>query len=419
MVPSTSAASLVLVIGLTSGARSLMDLRTFADWTLRPRLLGVPGIAKVVVFGGEVRQMQVQVRPERLLGYGLAIEDVLAAARRATGVRGAGFVETEAQRIVLRTEGQRLTPTELGEAVLAHREGAVVRLRDVANVLNAPEPKVGDGAIDGHPGVLLVLSSQFGENTEEVTEAVERALDEMAPERILLGSARNMNCCARKVHSDIALSRHQRFDELAPEKLGQRRAFEVAIIRKLRKKALAGVIAGEDRGAKTALELKAKSLGLTRNDLTFAGECDRVPALLSQAALLVLSSDYEGFPNVILEAMAARLPVITTPAGDAHLVVQHGKTGYVVEMNDIQGLAACMVQLARSPSMRKEFGEAGRKRVEQEYNYESLGNRLIAIFRSFARKQRRVFLLEMLERGIPTRKTETLSGALLLEGPAA
>ncbi|PYM35906.1 MAG: CusA/CzcA family heavy metal efflux RND transporter [Candidatus Rokuibacteriota bacterium] len=181
MVPSTSAASLVLVIGLTSQARSLMDLRTFADWTLRPRLLGVPGIAKVVVFGGEVRQMQVQVRPERLLGYGLAIDDVLAAARRATGVRGAGFVETEAQRIVLRTEGQRLTPTELGEAVLAHREGAVVRLRDVANVLNAPEPKVGDGAIDGHPGVLLVLSSQFGENTEEVTEAVERALDEMAP----------------------------------------------------------------------------------------------------------------------------------------------------------------------------------------------------------------------------------------------
>src|SRR5256886_3775663 len=181
MVPSTSAASLVLVIGLTSQARSLMDLRTFADWTLRPRLLGVPGIAKVVVFGGEVRQMQVQVRPERLLGYGLAIDDVLAAARRSTGVRGAGFVETDAQRIVLRTEGQRLTPTELGEAVLAHPDGPVVRLRDVANVLNAPEPKVGDGAIDGHPGVLLVLSSQFGENTEEVTEAVERALDEMAP----------------------------------------------------------------------------------------------------------------------------------------------------------------------------------------------------------------------------------------------
>src|SRR2546430_14296418 len=93
-----------------------MDLRTFADWTLRPRLLGVPGIAKVVVFGGEVRQIQVQVRPERLIGYGLAVDDVLAAARRATGVRGAGFVGTPAQRIVPRTAGEGLTADTLGQA---------------------------------------------------------------------------------------------------------------------------------------------------------------------------------------------------------------------------------------------------------------------------------------------------------------
>jgi CzcA family heavy metal efflux pump len=181
MVPLTSAASLVLVIGLTSEARTLMELRTFADWTLRPRLLSVPGVAKVVVFGGEVRQTQIQVRPERLVGLDLTVDDVLAAARRATGVRGAGFVETDAQRIVLRTQGQRLTPAELGDAVLTSRNGGTVQLRDVANVTNAPEPKVGDAAINGHPGVLLVLSSQFGENTEEVTEATERALAEMAP----------------------------------------------------------------------------------------------------------------------------------------------------------------------------------------------------------------------------------------------
>ncbi len=193
MVPLTSAASMVLVIGLTSETRSLMDLRTFADWTVRPRLLGVPGVAKVAVFGGEVRQIQVQVRPERLIGYGLAIDDVLAAARRATGVRGAGFVETPAQRIVLRTEGQLLTPDTLGEVVLAHHGASTVRLMDVANVLEAPEPKVGDAAINGRPGVLLVVSSQYGENTEEVTEAAERALDEMKPafeaERITLHPA--------------------------------------------------------------------------------------------------------------------------------------------------------------------------------------------------------------------------------------
>ena len=90
--PLISSTSKVLVIGLTSTNRTRMELRTFADWTARPRLLAVPGVAKVEIFGGEVRQIQVQVRPDRLIDYGLALEDVLAVARQATAVRGAGFV---------------------------------------------------------------------------------------------------------------------------------------------------------------------------------------------------------------------------------------------------------------------------------------------------------------------------------------
>jgi glycosyltransferase involved in cell wall biosynthesis len=167
------------------------------------------------------------------------------------------------------------------------------------------------------------------------------------------------------------------------------------------------------------LHEKAKALGLTPPDLTFLGECDRIPALLARSGLLVLTSEYEGFPNVILEAMAARLPVITTPAGDASLVVQHNKTGYVVKGEDTQGMAAFMVQLARSPSMRLNLGESGRKRVELEYNYESLAGRLVTVFRTFAAQQRRASLLEMLARDIPARHTEAFSEALLLEGPAA
>jgi CzcA family heavy metal efflux pump len=181
MAPLTSASSMMLIVGLTSEKRSLMDLRTFADWTLRPRLLGVPGVSKVVVFGGEVRQLQVQVRPERLLAFDLSIDEVLAAARRATGVRGAGFVETAAQRIVLQTQGQSLTPEDLGEAVLAQHNGVSVRLKDVTRVVEGPEPKIGDGALDGRPGVLLVVSSQLGANTMEVTAAAERALEELKP----------------------------------------------------------------------------------------------------------------------------------------------------------------------------------------------------------------------------------------------
>jgi len=177
----TSSTSLMLAIGLTSTNRTPMELRTFADWTLRPRLLGVPGVAKVDVFGGEVRQLQIQVKPDRLIAFGLDLQDVLDAARKSTGIRGAGFVEDANARTLIRSEGQSLTPRQLGELVLAHHEGASVRLKDVADVVQAPEPKLGDALIMGERGVILLPSSQFGANTMDVTLAVERALAEMKP----------------------------------------------------------------------------------------------------------------------------------------------------------------------------------------------------------------------------------------------
>jgi CzcA family heavy metal efflux pump len=181
MGPLISSTSLILAIGLTSTNRTGMELRTFADWTARPRLLAVPGVAKVDLFGGEVRQMQIQVSPDRLIEHGLALEDVVAAARQSTAVRGAGFVENANQRIVLRTEGQSLNPQQLGEVVLAHHDALSVRLKDVAKVVEGPEPKFGDALIMGQRGVLLMVSSQYGANTLEVTRAVEGALAEIAP----------------------------------------------------------------------------------------------------------------------------------------------------------------------------------------------------------------------------------------------
>ena len=181
MAPLTSATSTALVIGLVSDTRSLMDLRTFADWTLRPRLLAVPGVAKVVIFGGEVRQLQIQVRPDRLVAYGLSIDDVLRAGREATAVRGAGFVDTGPQRVTLRTEGQSLAPAELGQVVVAHHGALSVRLGDVARVVEAPAPELGAASIEGHPGVMLMVSSQYGANTLDVTRGLERALVGMAP----------------------------------------------------------------------------------------------------------------------------------------------------------------------------------------------------------------------------------------------
>ncbi|HEY6168270.1 MAG TPA: efflux RND transporter permease subunit [Verrucomicrobiae bacterium] len=183
----TSSTMDLLKVGLLSEKLSPMELRAFVDWSVRPRILSVPGVARVNVFGGEVRQLQIQVQPERLIAFDLGIDEVLNTARNSTGVRGAGFIDTPAQRIVLQAEGQGITPEVLGDVVVAHRNGLSVRLRDVAHVVNAPEPKFGDAVIMGRPGVLLTMSGQYGANTMEVTEATERALEELIPTFASLG----------------------------------------------------------------------------------------------------------------------------------------------------------------------------------------------------------------------------------------
>jgi CzcA family heavy metal efflux pump len=181
MAPLTPATAWFLTIGLTSNRLQPMDLWSFAYWALRPRLLAVPGVAKVEIYGGGVRQLQIQVQPRRLLAYGLSISQVLAAARRSTGVEGAGFVENANQRIVIRTEGQSITPEQLGNVVLAPVDGTSVRLRDVARVKWAPQPLIGGAAIRGTPGVILILAAQYGANTLEVTRRAEAALRDLAP----------------------------------------------------------------------------------------------------------------------------------------------------------------------------------------------------------------------------------------------
>ena len=181
MTPLTSSTMDLLKIGFVSDKMTPMDMRTFADWTLKPRLLSVPGVAACRVFGGEVRQLQIRVLPERLLAYDLALSDVLTAARAATAVLGAGFIETSNQRITIQTEGQALTPEVLANTVITGTNGFSVRLRDLAQVVEGAQPKYGDTLVMGRPGVLMTMASQFGANTMEVTTALEAALAEMKP----------------------------------------------------------------------------------------------------------------------------------------------------------------------------------------------------------------------------------------------
>lgn len=181
MTPLTSSTSNVLVVGLTSDRRSLMELRTTADWTIRPRLLAAPGVASVSVFGGEVRQIQVQFHPEKLVQFNLSLNDVVTAAQKATGIMGAGFIENKNQRLILQTEGQSLTPEQIASTVLVRQNGANVTLGQVADVRDDAAPPFGAASVDGKTGVVLVIAAQYGSNTVDVTRAVEQALQELNP----------------------------------------------------------------------------------------------------------------------------------------------------------------------------------------------------------------------------------------------
>ena len=181
LLPLSSSTSVALVIGLTSDVHPPMELYNLAEWTLRPRLLGLPGVADVVVFGGDVPQFQIQVDPQKLVRYGLSLQDVLSAARRATGVRGAGFLENANQRIVIHAEGQIQTAQQLAQVVVSYKNGIGIHLGDIAHVAIAPAPAVGAASIGDKPGVMLIIESQYRADTLSVTESVEQALAGLKP----------------------------------------------------------------------------------------------------------------------------------------------------------------------------------------------------------------------------------------------
>ena len=158
---------------------------------------------------------------------------------------------------------------------------------------------------------------------------------------------------------------------------------------------LRGLVVG-DGPERAGLEALAGELGLLPDRVSFVGERTDVPALLAGADMLLLTSDEEGFPNVLLEAMAARLPVVTTPAGDAARIVRAGVTGEVVPFASEEAFASHVVDLARSPSKRAELGGAARLVVEAEYGSARCAPRALGTYAALAKSAGRRDIAEML-----------------------
>lgn len=179
--PLISSTMDLVKVGLTSERVDPFTLRDTADWVLKPRLLAVPGVAHVIVFGGEVRQIQVLPDPVKLASFGLSLTDVADAAKAALPLRGVGFIDTPEQRILLKSPTPEPDLATLQHAVVTNRNGTPVLLGELAAVRVGPAIRAGDSLIMGKPGVLLSLASQYGANTLTVTHALEKTLDDLEP----------------------------------------------------------------------------------------------------------------------------------------------------------------------------------------------------------------------------------------------
>lgn len=178
-----SSMSRLLKIGIWSKDQKLSqrEMTVLALWTIRPRLMAIPGVANVAIWGQRDRQFQVLVDPERLRANGVTLDAVLKAAGDATVLDTGGFVDTPNQRIAVRHLSPILEPEDLAGTVVDFRGGAPVRLSDVADVVIGSPPPIGDAVINDQPGLLLIVEKQPQSNTLEVTRQVDAALEALKP----------------------------------------------------------------------------------------------------------------------------------------------------------------------------------------------------------------------------------------------
>src|SRR5690242_1344804 len=180
--PLSSSMEYLEHFGFTSDRLTPVELRGLVRWVIAPQILAVPGVAQVQLFGGDERERQVLVDPQKLVANGLTLDDVFRATQRATELIGGGYIETPSQRIVLRAQPPGATPQELAHAVLATRAGLPIELGDVATVRDAAAPRFGDAIIGDQPGILVETSTQYGANTLTVSRELEQRLNQLAPE---------------------------------------------------------------------------------------------------------------------------------------------------------------------------------------------------------------------------------------------
>ena len=178
--PQSSILGEVLIVGLTSDTTSMLDLRTLADWTIRPRLLSTGGVAQVAVLGGDIKEYQILLHPGKMKHYGVSLSEVMALTRGMNGNVNGGVIYEYGNEYIVRGVVSTDDVGKIGRSVVKTVDGAPVMLEDVADVkIGSSQPKLGLASEKGHPAVLLTVTKQPDTGTMELTAKLEEALKDI------------------------------------------------------------------------------------------------------------------------------------------------------------------------------------------------------------------------------------------------
>lgn len=178
--PQSSILGELLIVGLTADSTSMLDLRTLADWTIRPRLLSTGGVAQVAVLGGDIKEYQILLHPERMKHYDVTLGEVMEVTRGMNQNTNGGVIYEYGNEYIVRGVVSTEDVQEMARAVIKTAGGVPIVLEDVADVrIGAQQPKLGLASEKGKPAVLITVTKQPNTGTIELTEKLEAALKDL------------------------------------------------------------------------------------------------------------------------------------------------------------------------------------------------------------------------------------------------
>jgi len=176
MAPQSSIMGEIMLISVTGIATTKMDIRTIADWQIRPLLLSIGGVSQVVVIGGEYKQFQILASPQKMKYYNVSLNELLKASEEANQNAAGGFMSEYSNEYIVRGIGRTNDLNELGRSLIKTVNGRPVKIEDVAEIKIGASIKIGDGSLKGNPAVIMTVMKQPGTNTLELTGKIDKAI---------------------------------------------------------------------------------------------------------------------------------------------------------------------------------------------------------------------------------------------------